>query len=141
MPKLTETIARKTPFASTGTKKHWDTELKGLVLFVGKQSKSWYCQRDVGGQTQRRLIGRYPVITAGAAREAEKFLDYWVAVAGERGLGRDRIATWRNWVRPTLNNPTPSKKGGRDDGRLPAIPGSGQALRGRIRSLRAIARA
>ncbi len=68
MAKLTETFARKTPFAEKGTRKHWDSEIKGFVLFVGKQSKTWYFQKDVGGQTKRVLIGRYPTISAVAAR-------------------------------------------------------------------------
>ena len=49
MPKLTETFARKLPPTISGTEKHWDNEVKGLVLFVGKRSKTWYYQRDVGG--------------------------------------------------------------------------------------------
>lgn len=68
MPKLTETFARKASLAQNGTAKHWDTELKGFVLFVGKQSKTWYFQKDVGGKTQRALIGRFPTISADIAR-------------------------------------------------------------------------
>ena len=49
---------------NTGDEKHWDTEVKGLVLFVGKKSKTCYFQKDVGGQTKRTLFGRYPVISA-----------------------------------------------------------------------------
>lgn len=84
MPKLTETFARKTPQAADGTLKHWDTEVRGLVLFVGKRSKTWYYQRDVGGQTKRVLIGRYPVISAAAAREAALRL----ALDMSRGAGK-----------------------------------------------------
>jgi integrase len=69
MPKLTETYARKLPYASSGTDKHWDSEVKGLVLFIGKKTKTWYFQKDVGGQTRRILIGRHPVISADAARQ------------------------------------------------------------------------
>lgn len=69
MPKLTETFAKKLPHAGTGTDKYWDAEIKGLVLFVGKRSKSWYFQKDVGGQTKRILIGRFPTISAQAARQ------------------------------------------------------------------------
>lgn len=68
MPKLTETFASKAKFSIGGTTKHWDTEIKGLVLFVGKRSKTWYFQKDVGGRTRRILIGRHPVISADAAR-------------------------------------------------------------------------
>jgi len=60
MPKLTETYVSKLPAAKNGTEKHWDSEIKGFVLFVGKRSKTWYYQRDVGGRTRRVLIGRYP---------------------------------------------------------------------------------
>ncbi len=61
MSKLTETFAKKTSHPSTGTRKHWDSEVKGLGLFVGKRTKTWYFQKDVGGRTMRTLIGRYPL--------------------------------------------------------------------------------
>ena len=50
-----------------GTDKHWDSEVKGFVLFAGKKSKTWYYQKDVGGQTRRVLIGRFPVISPDCA--------------------------------------------------------------------------
>ena len=85
MPKLTETFVRKFPPTKTGTYKHWDSEIKGLVLFVGKRSKTWYFQKDVGGQTRRQLIGRYPVISADAARQtALGFALEWGRGAGKR---------------------------------------------------------
>jgi hypothetical protein len=68
-PKLTETFSDKLPHAKAGTDKYWDAEIKGLVLFVGKRSKTWYFQKDVGGQTKRILIGRFPIISAQAARQ------------------------------------------------------------------------
>lgn len=84
MPKLTETFAKKIPPAKSGTEKYWDTEVKGLVLFVGKKSKTWYFQKDVGGRTQRRMIGRFPVISAQAARQTALGL----ALEMGRGAGR-----------------------------------------------------
>ena len=57
MPKLTETFVSKLPLAKEGTATHWDPEIKGRVLFVGKASKTWYFQKDVGGQTRRVMIG------------------------------------------------------------------------------------
>ncbi len=84
MPKLTETYARKIPQARQGTLKFWDTEIRGFVLFVGKRSKTWYYQRDVGGQTRRVLIGRYPLISEKAARQTA--LGY--ALEWGRGAGR-----------------------------------------------------
>ena len=84
MPKLTETYASKLPAAKDGTQKHWDSEIKGFVLFVGKKSKTWYFQKDVGGQTRRTLIGRYPVISAAAARQTA----LGFALEWGRGAGR-----------------------------------------------------
>ncbi|WP_146592082.1 tyrosine-type recombinase/integrase [Puniceibacterium confluentis] len=84
MPKLTETLARKVPQTKSGTDKHWDSEVRGLVLFVGKRSKTWYYQRDVGGQTRRVLIGRHPVISADTARQtALGFALEWGRGAGK----------------------------------------------------------
>ena len=85
MPKLTETFARKLKQTKTGTEKYWDNEVRGLVLFVGKRSKTWYFQKDVGGQTQRVLIGRYPTISADVARQtALGFALEWGRGAGKR---------------------------------------------------------
>ena len=42
MPELTETFARKLPQTNGATEKHWDSDVRGLVLFVGKRSKTWY---------------------------------------------------------------------------------------------------
>ena len=84
MPKLTETLVRKYSHAKVGTDKHWDSEIKGLVLFVGKRSKTWYFQKDVGGKTQRIMIGRHPVISAQAARQTALEL----ALKMGRGAGR-----------------------------------------------------
>ncbi|NNE51536.1 MAG: integrase family protein [Sulfitobacter sp.] len=85
MPKLTETFARKVPQTKTGTDKHWDSEIKGLVLFAGKKSKTWYFQKDVGGQTRRVLIGRFPTISAEAARQtAMGFALEWGRGAGKK---------------------------------------------------------
>lgn len=85
MPKLTETFARKVPQTKDGTAKHWDSEIKGLVLFVGKRSKTWYFQKDVGGQTRRVLIGRFPTISADAARQsALGFALEWGRGAGKK---------------------------------------------------------
>ena len=86
MPKLTETYAKKLPHSSEGTQKYWDSEIKGLVLFVGKRSKTWYFQKDVGGQTKRILVGRFPVISSQAARQTA------MGLALEMGRGAGKVA-------------------------------------------------
>ena len=84
MPKLTETFANKLSQSNSGTDKHWDNELKGFVLYVGKRSKTWYFQKDVGGQTRRVMIGRHPLISAKSARQTA--LSY--ALEWGRGAGK-----------------------------------------------------
>jgi len=60
--------------------------VKGFVLFVGKRSKTWYFQKDVGGKAQRILIGRYPMISAQMARQTA------MGFALEMGRGAGRVA-------------------------------------------------
>ncbi len=84
MSKLTETYIKRLPYSPPGKSRAWDSEVKGLCLFIGKQSKTWYFQRDVGGKTTRKLIGRYPTISADAARQAAMAM----ALDMTRGAGR-----------------------------------------------------
>lgn len=108
MPKLTETFASKLSPAKEGTLKHWDTEIRGFVLFVGKRSKTWYYQRDVGGKTRRIMIGRYPMISAAAARQTA--LGYaldWGRGAGkmiQMGAPTLEVATEAYLARPKLRS-------------------------------------
>ncbi len=86
MPKLTETYVRKLSPSVVGTAKYWDSEIKGLGIFVGKRSKTWYFQKDVGGQTRRVMLGRHPLIGATAARQTA------LGYALEWGRGSGRVA-------------------------------------------------
>lgn len=110
MPKLTETYVRKISHVNSGTEKHWDSEVKGLVLFVGKQSKTWYYQKDVGGQTRRVLIGRYPVISADTARQtALGYALEWGRGAGKKlqiGAPTLEVAMETYLARPKLRSET-----------------------------------
>ena len=54
------------------------------MLYVGKKAKTWHFQKDVGGRTKRVLIGRYPIITAPAARQTAMGL----ALEMSRGAGK-----------------------------------------------------
>jgi hypothetical protein len=59
--------------------------VKGLGLFVGKRSKTWYFQKDVGGRTKRILVGRWPAISARVARQtAMGYALEWGRGAGKR---------------------------------------------------------
>lgn len=39
-------------------------------------------------------------------READRFADYWRSVPGQKGVKLDWLATWRNWIRKTLEERT-----------------------------------
>lgn len=43
-------------------------------------------------------------------RETEKFIDYWRAAAGARGVKTDWSATWRNWMRRAQESTRPAQR-------------------------------
>lgn len=89
MPKLNDTFAKNAP-----TKNHWDSEIKGFGLFVGKRAKTWVFQRDLAGKTKRVRIGPYPTIPAAEARRTAQDL----ALQFARGAGKkamQRVPTLR----------------------------------------------
>lgn len=45
--------------------------------------------------------------------EADRFKDYWLSVAGQKGVKLDWSATWRNWMRKRIEERAPSKVPGR----------------------------
>ena len=99
MPKLNDTFARRAEFTSGRQVRHWDTEIKGLGLFVGKTKKTWYYQYDVRSKTRCERIGAYPDVTAKAARERA------LAIRLDRSRGKgDRVAA----TVPTLAEATHS---------------------------------
>lgn len=110
MLKLSETYVSKSSFSLAGTQKYWDSEIKGLVLFVGKRSKTWYFQKDVGGHTRRMLIGRYPIISAQAARQTGMgFALDWSRGAGkqvQKGAPSLEQAMESYLLRPKLRSDT-----------------------------------
>lgn len=50
-------------------------------------------------------------------READKFRDYWRSQPGQKGVKRDWAATWKNWVRNTVDRMNPPKPAADDDWR------------------------
>lgn len=121
MPKLTETRVRKFPHTKIGTEKYWDSEVRGLVLFVGKRSKTWYFQRDIAGKTRRVMLGRYPIVGANAARQTalELALDWGRGAGKLRQVGSPTLeaATEAYLARPKLRSET-HKNGIRQQFRL-----------------------
>ena len=48
--------------------------------------------------------------------ELAKFRDYWIAVAGQKGVKRDWDATWRNWLRNSKQWNVHSRNGEKNSG-------------------------
>ena len=89
-------LAERLQTAIPETERETETETKKEKKTLGKRlandfhfPKEWeeFCQ-----QTRPELS---PVQTF------DKFKDYWIAQAGQKGVKLDWFATWRNWVRNT----------------------------------------
>jgi integrase len=63
--KITKEFVEGLPFAERDERGRvkqrlfWDSKLTGFGLLVGLQSKSFVCQREVGGRTVRETIGKF----------------------------------------------------------------------------------
>jgi len=72
--KLTKKYVDGLPLAEKGQQLHWDTEIKGFGVCVGKQSKSYMVQRDVKGRGVRCTIGKHGVYSVEQARKQAALL-------------------------------------------------------------------
>ncbi|MFN0114209.1 MAG: integrase arm-type DNA-binding domain-containing protein, partial [Paracoccaceae bacterium] len=95
--RLTDAMAAKFPFLSSGQKLVADDDQPGLYLKVGKTAKSWVVQTEVrvlddkmekGRKTVRRAFGSFPEISVKEARAKAKG-ELAAILAGE-GLGKPK---------------------------------------------------
>ena len=65
--------------------------------------------------SRKRILAEFP--TLDLAREHERFVDYWRAEPGQRGVKVDWDATWRNWMRREGEKrpPRPTRQDETDD--------------------------
>ncbi len=70
--KLNKTIVDALPFADKGQVFHWDDELPGFGLYIGKTTKTWCVQQRIANKTKRVVLGKYPTMTAERARNTAK---------------------------------------------------------------------
>lgn len=65
--------------------------------------------------SRKRILAEFP--TLDLAREHERFVDYWRAQPGQRGVKVDWDATWRNWMRREGEKrpPRPTRQDETDD--------------------------
>ena len=66
--RLTSEVVRKLQ-NSARTKTLSDPSLPGLYLRINRSSKTWIAQRSVAGRQRRVTLGRFPEVSAEAARE------------------------------------------------------------------------
>lgn len=70
--KLTENFVTGLAFTEAGQVIYTDTELPGFGLVVGKNTKTYFAQRDVNHKTVRVTIGKHLLIKNREAREEAK---------------------------------------------------------------------
>lgn len=70
--KLTENFVAGLNFAKEGQIIYTDTELPGFGLVVGKNTKTYFAQRDINRKTVRVTIGKHLLIKNREAREEAK---------------------------------------------------------------------
>ncbi len=72
--KLTKRFIESIPYTEAGQVLYTDSELPGFGVIVGKQSKTYYAQREIHGKTVRVTIGRHGIFTTEQARADAKEL-------------------------------------------------------------------
>jgi integrase len=92
---ITEDAMRRLAPPHSGRAVFSDTKLKGFSVVVGKQSRSFYAQRDVRGKTHKVFIGRHGDINVPEARKAAEDVIHGMRRGEARYLEREN---------PTLRN-------------------------------------
>src|SRR3954467_3541595 len=92
---ITEDSLRRLGPPPTGRTVYTDTKLKGFSVVVGKQSRSFYAQRDVRGKTHKVFLGRHSDINVPEARKAAEDVIHGMRRGEARYLEREN---------PTLRN-------------------------------------
>lgn len=86
---ITEESLRRVAVPESGRAVFTDTKLKGFSVVVGKQSRSFYAQRDVRGKTHKVFLGRYGQINVVEARKAAEDVIHGMRRGEARYLERE----------------------------------------------------
>ena len=95
--KLTKTVVEALPLTERLQAVYFDTALTGFGVYVGKKSKSYFAQRQIGRKTCRVTIGGHGVFTTEQARgerartETSKTLRMMTRILAKAPLGRNRL--------------------------------------------------
>ena len=66
--KLNKTYIDGLPYPEQGQVFYWDADLQGFGLYIGIKSKTWFVEKRIDNKTKRITLGKYPALTAEAAR-------------------------------------------------------------------------
>lgn len=72
--KLTKSVVDTIPFTEKGQRVYFDTDMIGFGLVVGKRTKTYAAQRQIGPKTVRVTIGRHGIFTPDEARKEARQL-------------------------------------------------------------------
>lgn len=86
---ITEDSLRRLGPPLAGRTVYTDTKLKGFSVVVGKQSRSFYAQRDVRGKTHKVFLGRHGEINVPEARKAAEDVIHGMRRGEARYLERE----------------------------------------------------
>lgn len=86
---ITEDSLRRLALPPSGRAVYSDTKLKGFTVVVGKQSRSFYAQRDVRGKTHKVFLGRHGQISVVEARKAAEDVIHGMSRGEARYLERE----------------------------------------------------
>ncbi|WP_439545011.1 tyrosine-type recombinase/integrase [Sandarakinorhabdus sp.] len=86
---ITEDALRRIGLPDAGRVVYSDTKLKGFSVVVGKQSRSFYAQRDVHGRTHKVFLGRHGEISVIEARKAAEDVIHGMRRGEARYLERE----------------------------------------------------
>lgn len=70
------------------------------VLRGSRLPPDWKVSKDLGIECMEKLGATRDHIL----KEQDKFVDYWVGITGQRGTKLDWDATFRNWIRKSMEN-------------------------------------
>jgi uncharacterized protein YdaU (DUF1376 family) len=91
-----------------------NTEAKASVASKrgSRLSAEWFLPRDWGDWAISEGL-----VDDEIRSEADRFRDYWIGVAGAKGVKADWSATWRNWIRKFIADNRKGKENGKTDRR------------------------
>jgi len=99
MTKLVKSYIDKLKFNEKSQSIHWDSQLPGFGLLVGKKTKSYIAQHDLNGRTIRKKVGVFPNMHPDMARkEALRVINQISSGIDPRAAEKERKAKRKQLV-------------------------------------------